>query len=155
MAHRPIRAIHEGLRLGDPAACQLEGGSHLCHRERRFGQRKSIFKIHARAIRLALRSVQKVLVLYRKRTGAMLLRNGVYSHAGSLLIQRLEGSLCGIFELWVLNCAKRGESWRAGWWIVIGWLNWPPGPVFPEIYSRTPGNAGTRVTMVLEPVLRS
>ena len=97
----------------------------------------------------------EVLVLYRKRTGAMLLRNGVYSHAGSLLIQRLEGSLCGIFELWVLNCAKRGESWRAGWWIVIGWLNWPPGPVFPEIYSRTPGNAGTRVAMVLEPVLRS
>ncbi len=97
----------------------------------------------------------QVLVLYRKRTGAMLLRNGVYSHAGSLLIQRLEGSLCGIFELWVLNCAKRGESWRAGWWIVIGWLNWPPGPVFPEIYSRTPGNAGTRVAMVLEPVLRS
>ena len=98
---------------------------------------------------------REVLVLYRKRTGAMLLRNGVYSHAGSLLIQRLEGSLCGIFELWVLNCAKRGESWRAGWWIVIGWLNWPPGPVFPEIYSRTPGNAGTRVAMVLEPVLRS
>src|ERR1035438_2501462 len=97
----------------------------------------------------------QVLVLYRKRTGAVLLRSCVSPHAVSLLIQRLEGSLCGIFELWVLNCAKRGESWRAGWWIVIGWLNWPPGPVFPEIYSRTPGNAGTRVAMVLEPVLRS
>jgi hypothetical protein len=89
------------------------------------------------------------------RTGAMLLRNGVYYRAGSLLIQRLEGSRGGVFELWVLNCGKRGESWRAGWWIVIGRLNWPTGPAFPETYSHTTGNAGTRVAMVLESVLQS
>ena len=94
-------------------------------------------------------------MLYRKRTGAMLLRNGVNSHAGSLLIQRLEGSLCGIFELWVLHCPQRGERWITGWWIVIGSLNWPLGPAFPETYSRTIGDTGTRVVMVLESVLQS
>jgi hypothetical protein len=35
---------------------------------------------------------REVLVLYRKRTGAMILENGADSHAGSHLIQRLEGS---------------------------------------------------------------
>src|SRR5580700_438177 len=68
----------------------------------------------------------------------MLLGNGVDSHAGSLLIQRLEGSRFGIFALWVLNCAKRGESWSAGWWIVFGHLNWPPKPVFAE--TKLPGS---------------
>jgi hypothetical protein len=77
------------------------------------------------------------------------------SHAGSLLIQRLEGSRGGIFELWVLDCPKRGESWRTGWWIVIGRLNWPTEPAFLEAYNRTTGNAGTRVAMVLESVLQS
>jgi hypothetical protein len=77
------------------------------------------------------------------------------SQAGSLLIQRLEGSRGGIFELWVLNCVKRGESWRVGCWIVIGRLNWPPGLALPETYNGTTGNASTRVAMVLRSVLRS
>jgi len=85
----------------------------------------------------------------------MLLGNGVDSHAGSLLIQRLEGSRFGMFALWVLNCANRGESWRAGWWIVFGRLNWSPKPVFAETYSYTAGNAGTRMAMVVESVLQS
>jgi hypothetical protein len=85
----------------------------------------------------------------------MLLGDGVDSHAGSLLIQRLEGSRLGIFALWVLNCAKRGESWSAGWWIVFGHLNWSPKPVLAETYSHTAGNAGTRVAMVFESVLQS
>jgi hypothetical protein len=85
----------------------------------------------------------------------MLLRNGVYCRTGSLLIQRLEGSRGGIFELWVLSSGKDGESWRIGWWIVIGRLNWPPGLAFPDTYNRTTGNAGTRVAMVLESVLQS
>jgi hypothetical protein len=53
-------------------------------------------------------------------------------------------------ELWVLNVGNDGESWRIGWWIVIGRLKWPPGRTFPEAYNRTTGNAGTRVAMVVE-----
>jgi hypothetical protein len=52
-------------------------------------------------------------------------------HAGSLLIQRLEGSRGGIFELW------------------------PPKAAFPERYRRRAGNAGTLVTMVFVWVLKS
>jgi len=33
--------------------------------------------------------------------------------AGSRWIQRLEGSRFGMFALWVLNCAKRGEIWKS------------------------------------------
>jgi hypothetical protein len=85
----------------------------------------------------------------------MLLGNGVDSHAGSLLIQRLEGSRFGMFALWVLICANRREGWSAGWWIVFWRFNWSPKPVFPETYSHTAGNAGTRVAMVVESVLQS
>jgi hypothetical protein len=60
-----------------------------------------------------------------------------------------------MFALWVLNSAKRGESWRAGWWIVFWRFNWSPKPVFPETYSHTAGNADTRVAMVVESVLQS
>jgi hypothetical protein len=85
----------------------------------------------------------------------MLLGNGVDSHAGSLLIQRLEGSRCGTFELWVLNCAKPGDSWKARWRIVFWRLSGSPKPVFPETYSNTADDAGTRVAMGSEPMLQS
>jgi hypothetical protein len=85
----------------------------------------------------------------------MLLGNGVDSHAGSLLIQRLEGSQFGMFALWVLNCAKPGDSWRARWRNVFWRLNWSPKLVFPETYSNTADKAGTRVAMGVEPMLQS
>jgi hypothetical protein len=63
------------------------------------------------AKRLPLGFVQ-VLVLYRKHSGATVLRYEGMSIAGVFLIQRLEGSRFGIFELCVLNAGEHREGWE-------------------------------------------
>jgi hypothetical protein len=54
----------------------------------------------------------EVLVLYRKHSGATVLRYEGMSIAGVFLIQRLEGSRFGIFELCVLNAGEHREGWE-------------------------------------------
>jgi hypothetical protein len=57
------------------------------------------------------------------------------------VFERLEGSRCGIFELYILNPGKNGESWRSGQCIADGRFDQLSGRLFPEFHSSTAGKS--------------
>ena len=96
----------------------------------------------------------QVLVLYRERSGEKDCGECWRLTAGAFSIQRLEGSVCGTFELCILNSRKSIESWRWGECMGDGRFDWLSGRVFPDFHSPAAGNADTPVVIVLGEVLK-
>jgi hypothetical protein len=98
---------------------------------------------------------QEVLVLYRKRSGRLMIRVRGMPGAGAFLIQRLEGSRFGMVVLWVLNGGAEGESRGKPEVMVLKDCS----PCWRERFARpvsaAAGEAGTRVGSMLESAAKS